>query len=77
MDECIKFLDDRIRKICGLAPDFELTEEWLRNALDKIDLAATTTNSGGRLGGWRRGNKRLLTHKEAEERLQRARSIEF
>jgi len=77
MGECLKFLGDRIRKIYGLGADVELTEDWLREALDEVDLRSTAINCGGRLGGWKRGRKRLFTHDEAVARLRGIRSADL
>lgn len=75
MADCQKFLEDRIRRVYGLGPDVEMTEDWLRDALDDVDLRATTVNCGGRLGGWKMGSKKLLTHDDATARLRAMRAI--
>ena len=77
MSECERFLDDRIRSICGLGSDVELTEELLRDGLDEVDLGATTMNSGGRLGGLNVCEKELQTHKDAVAQREFVRSAEF
>lgn len=71
---CSDFLDEKIRGICGLPSDTPITEDFLRKELDKTDMNATSMDPGYQR---KHPGMKLLTHKEAVERLKKVRTAKF
>ena len=73
MNDAKKFLEDRIRNICNLPDDFEITEKWKREQLDVIDENATFTCLDS-IYSSRFENKKILTKKDFNSKNEFRRS---